>query len=318
MEKSLKESGQRITEVQLGALRTEGGTRSRSYRVGGEQSLPFIGAGDSAQNPPLIALEICDDTTHWSPIVLEHVGDVAEDTAEWAKAAETTYGADLVRLYLTSTKNRGYDNFDAIRPLIEEVLQSTGSPLVIEGSNEPSLDSEVFRLCGETGEGEKLLLGTAEADRYRSVAAAALAYGHSVIAQTPIDINLAKQLNILLRETGVGNDRIIIDSYTGALGYGFEYSYSVMERIRTVGLNGDPDLAMPMISSPIDSLNVKEVREADLAAMDEFAVKWEFYAALSSLVAGVDIVCVRHPETVGLLKKALEALRTDLSQEESV
>ena len=136
-------------------------------------------------------------------------------------------------------------------------------PLIIEGSNDQAIDSEVFRRCGEAGEGERLLLGTAEAGRYRSIAAAALAYGHAVIAQSPIDINLAKQLNILLREIGVPEDQIVIDPYTGALGYGFEYSYSVMERIRTSALKGDADLAMPIISGASDTLTIKEVREAD-------------------------------------------------------
>ncbi len=184
-----------------------------------------------------------------------------------------------------------------------------GIPQIVEGSSEPAIDSEVFRRCGEAGEGERLLLGTAEADRYRSVAAAALAYGHVVIAQSPIDVNLAKQLNILLRETGVPRDRIVIDPYTGALGYGFEYSYSVMERIRLAALAGDADLAMPMISAAVDSLNVKEVREAAPEERDDTAVAWEFYTALSALIAGADIVCVRHPKTVGRLKQALAALR---------
>ncbi|MDD1661465.1 MAG: acetyl-CoA synthase, partial [Methanomicrobiales archaeon] len=144
----------------------------------------------------------------------------------------------------------------------------------------------------------------AEADRYRSVAAAALAYGHSVAAQSPIDINLAKQLNILLREIGVPHDRIVIDPYTGALGYGFEYSYSVMERIRDAALKGDRDLAMPMISQAPDSLTVKEVREAPPEWQRDIAVRWEFGFALSAAIAGADIVSVRHPETVRLLQEA--------------
>ena len=139
------------------------------------------------------------------------------------------------------------------------------------------------------------------------VAAAALAYGHLVIAQSPIDVNLAKQLNILLRETGVPEDRIVIDPYTGALGYGFEYSYSVMERIRLAALAGDGDLAMPMISAPTDTLTIREVREAVPEEQDAMAVAWEFYTAYSAFVAGASIVCVRHPLTVERLKKVLEA-----------
>ncbi len=292
-----------IREVRLGATRAEGGTREVSYVIGGERDLPF-----SRQRPErlLVALEICDEPRFWPPVVRNCVGDLANNPGEWARAAERTYGADLVRLNFTSTKQRGFDAFDAIAATTEEVLAATTRPLIIEGSNEPELDSEVFRRCGEAGEGERLLLGTAEADRYRSVAAAALAYGHAVIAQSPIDVNLAKQLNILLRETGVPQDRIVIDPYTGALGYGFEYSYSVMERIRLAALAGDADLAMPMISAPTDTLSVREIREAAPDEQDAMAVAWEFYTAYSAFVAGASIVCVRHPRTVERLKKALE------------
>jgi acetyl-CoA decarbonylase/synthase complex subunit delta len=129
-----------------------------------------------------------------------------------------------------------------------------------------------------------------------------------LIAQSPIDINLAKQLNILLHEIDVPHNRIVIDPFTGTLGYGFEYSYSVMERIRTAALKGDADLAMPMISAAIDSLNVKEVREAPEEVRDETAVMWEFGAAFSAVIAGAEIVCVRHPRTLEKLKAAFPQL----------
>lgn len=310
MNKESREFQTQVSTVTLGATKSEGGTRSLAYQIGGERALPYIGTPQQIGHPQLVALEICDDPQFWSPIVREYVGDLVESTAEWASAAEQAFGADLVRLYLTSTKRRGFAEFKELGSTLEDVLEATKYPLIVEGSSEPAIDSDVFVRCGEAGEGERLLLGTAEADRYRSVAAAALAYGHSVIAQTPIDINLAKQLNILLRETGVPSDRVVIDPYTGALGYGFEYSYSVMERIRTVALKGDTDLAMPMISATIDSLNVREVREAQPGEQNETAIAWEFYAAFSALIAGADIVCVRHPGTVGRLKEALGALRT--------
>src|SRR5512136_711902 len=250
-----------IGQVILGATKTEGGTRNISYRIGGGTTLPFLDGNPSTPSP-LVALEICDNPEYWSPIIKNYCGDLVNNVHEWAKAAEKIYKADLVRLYLTSTRQRNFSDISSIGKTVETVLSATGLPLIIEGSNEPKIDSEVYLKCGETGQGARLLLGTAEAGRYRSIAAAALAYNHSVIAQSPIDINLAKQLNILLRETGVPADRIVIDPYTGALGYGFEYSYSVMERIRYAALKGDTDLAMPVISAAPDSLTVKEVRDA--------------------------------------------------------
>jgi acetyl-CoA decarbonylase/synthase complex subunit delta len=295
-----------IGNVVLGATREEGGTRSISYCIGGGRTLPFLDRDPS--RIPLVALEICDDPEYWSPIIRNYCGDLVDNVGEWAKAAETVYGADLLRLYLTSTRQRNFSDIASLGKTLETILTFTGLPLIIEGSNEPRIDSEVFQICGETAQGEKLLLGTAEAGRYRSIAAAALAYDHSLIAQSPIDINLAKQLNILLREIGVKRDHIVIDPYTGALGYGFEYSYSAMERIRFSALKGDADLSMPLICSAIDSLNIKEVREAGPTLRDEMAVQWEFYSGMAAAVAGSEIICVRHPRTVMKLKQAFASL----------
>jgi acetyl-CoA decarbonylase/synthase complex subunit delta len=297
----------KIGEVTIGATKSEGGTRSTSVVIGGGSGFPFLGDSPPGKKP-LIAFELCDNTTLWSPIVTEFEGDVVKDVAAWAARAQQNHRPDLLRLYLTSTRRRGFSDFSRLGGIIEEVLEKSSLPLIVEGSNDPAIDSEVFQRCGEAGEGERLLLGTAEEGRYRSVAASAMAYGHSVIAQTPIDVNLAKQLNILLREIGVPHDRIVIDPYTGALGYGFEYSYSVMERIRYAALKGDDDLAMPMISSAVDSLNIKEVREADPGQSNEMAVKWELYTAVSSIVAGASVVSVRHPGTIEPLRAAIDSL----------
>lgn len=304
-----------IGEVILGSTRSEGGTRSVSYRIGGGGTLPFL----AADNPvtPLIAFEFCDNPVYWSPIVRNFCGDLVNNLSEWAAAGEKKYGADLLRLYLTSTRQRGFDDIPATGKAVETVLTASGLPLIVEGSNEPKIDSEVFRTCGEAGQGERLLLGTAEASRYRSIAAAALAYNHALIAQSPIDINLAKQLNILLREIGVQHDHIVIDPYTGSLGYGFEYSFSAMERIRYSALKGDTDLSMPMICSAIDSLTIKEVREAGPSSQDEFAVKWEFYTGIAAALAGAEIICVRHPESVGMLKRAFADMRAGKSTPEA-
>ncbi len=297
-----------ISQVTLGATREEGGTRKISYRIGGGTTLPFLDKNPASPSP-LVALEICDNPEYWSPIIKNFCGDLVNNVHEWAKAAEKIYTADLVRLYLTSTRQRNFSDISSVGKTVETVLSATALPLIIEGSNEPKIDSEVYQKCGETAQGEKLLLGTAEAGRYRSIAAAALAYNHSLIAQSPIDVNLAKQLNILLREIGMQRDHILIDPYTGALGYGFEYSYSAMERIRFSALKGDSDLAMPLICSAIDSLNIKEVRESDPALQDEMAIQWEFYTGIAAAAAGAEIICVRHPKTVAMLKNAFSGMR---------
>lgn len=297
-----------IEEVTLGATRSEGGTRRISYRIGGGTTLPFL-EKDTSSKSPLIAFEVCDYPLVWSPIIRNYCGDLVNNLAEWTKTADTTYKADLIRLHLNSTRQRNYSDIPAVGKTVETVLAASSLPLIIEGSNEPKIDSEVFLRCGETGQGERLLLGTAEAGHYRSIAAAALAFNHSLIAQSPIDVNLAKQLNILLKEIGVQRDHIVIDPYTGALGYGFEYSYSAMERIRYAALKGDTDLAMPIICSAPDTLSIKEVREADPGIQDAVAVSWEFYTGIAVAAAGAEIICVRHPKTIGMLKEAFASMK---------
>jgi acetyl-CoA decarbonylase/synthase complex subunit delta len=297
-----------IGEVILGATKSDGGSRRVSYRIGGGTTLPFLDKNPSSP-APLIAFEICDNPVFWSPIIRNYCGELVNNLQEWAKAGDATYGADMIRLYLTSTRQRNFSDFPAVGKAVETALSATSLPLIIEGSNDPKIDSDIFQKCGEVGQGERLLLGTAEASRYRSIAAAALAYNHALIAQSPIDVNLAKQLNILLREIGIQRDHVVIDPYTGTLGYGFEYSYSAMERIRFSALKGDTDLAMPMISSAPDTLTIKEVREADLDGQDDMAAKWEFYTSLAAAVAGAEIVCVRHPKTIGMLKLAFASLK---------
>ena len=296
-----------INQVTLGATKADGGTRRIAYRIGGGRTLPFL-ENIPESSAPLIAFEICDNPQYWSPVVRNYCGDLVNDCGEWAKSADSTYGADLVRLYLTSTRQRNFSDIASLRKTVESVLSGTSLPLIIEGSNEPGIDSEVFLTCGEAGQGERLLLGTAEAGRYRSIAAAAMAYNHTVIAQSPIDVNLAKQLNILLKEIGVSRDHIVIDPYTGSLGYGFEYSYSAMERIRFAALKGDADLAMPIICSAVDSLTIKEVRDAKPEIQNDIAVQWEFVTGLAAAAAGAEIICVRHPVTIPLLRKAFNEL----------
>lgn len=294
-----------IREVMIGATAAEGGTRRVSYRIGGEGDLPAIGRG----RRPLIAFELCDDPAIWPEVVRSACSTMIDNPPQWARYADSVLGSDLIRLNLTSTRRRNFSAYDTISRIVSDILAATSLPLIIEGSADADLDSEIFQRCGEAGEKERLVLGTAEAARYRSVAAAAIAYGHTVIAQSPIDVNLAKQLNILLREAGVPEDRIIIDPYTGALGYGFEYTYSTMERIRFAALKGDGDLAMPMIAAPSDSLTVKEVRVS--VHTHETAVAWEVGTAVAAALAGAVILVVRHPGSVQPLKSTLEKLWPD-------
>jgi len=147
-----------------------------------------------------------------------------------------------------------------------------------------------------------------ETDNYKTIAAACIAYNHSLVAQTPIDVNLAKQLNILLTDMNFPREKIIMDPLTGTLGYGIEYTYSIMERMRNDGLAGDQMLAFPMlITSGFETFRVKESRapEADFPEWGNTAqrgIYWETATATSLLMAGAELLIMYHPKAVAIVK----------------
>jgi acetyl-CoA decarbonylase/synthase complex subunit delta len=153
-----------------------------------------------------------------------------------------------------------------------------------------------------------------EKDNYKTIAAACLAYGHTLVAQSPIDVNLAKQLNILLTEMNFSREKIVMDPLTGALGYGLEYTYSIMERIRIDALAGDGMMSFPMlVNAGHESFRVKETRapEKDYPDWGDLSLRgayWEIVTAMSLLAAGADLLILYHPQTVATVKSKIEEM----------
>jgi acetyl-CoA decarbonylase/synthase complex subunit delta len=229
------------------------------------------------------------------------------------------YGAELIALRFKSADPDIKDASaeDCIASL-KKVLEAVGVPLVVYGCGKAEKDNVIIGPIAEAAVGENLLLGVAEQDNFKSVASAAMAHKHSVIAQSPIDINIAKQLNILIAEMSTPLlDRIIIDPTVAALGYGLEYSYSIMERARFGALQGDRMLAMPTIANV--GHEVWSKKEASTPAEEqpgwgdqaERSITWEATTAASLLQAGMDILVMRHPEAVRLIKKQIDELMQD-------
>ena len=194
------------------------------------------------------------------------------------------------------------------------MLGAVGVPLVVYGPGVAEKDNEVLVAVAEATKGERLALGLCEDKNYRTIVAAALANGHLVVAFSPIDVNLAKQLNILISDMGLPLDRVLMDPNTGALGYGIEYSYSVMERLRLAALQGDGMTQQPMICNlGEESWRQKEGRatEGVPAAWGAAALRgqaWEVTTALTVLEAGADVVVLRHPDSVAAVREALDEL----------
>jgi acetyl-CoA decarbonylase/synthase complex subunit delta len=305
-----------VHAVRLGATREQGGTRGRTLTVGGASAMPFHLWEGAMPNRPLVAMEVFDAVSDKYPAVLRAIhGDLLRHPAEMAKVCVDTYGADLISVRLDGTHpERGNKSAESAVDLVKSVLAAVDVPLIVTGHSHFERVSEVMKSVAQACAGENLLLNWVENDNYRTIAGAAAAYGHCLVAQSPIDVNIAKQLNILLGNMDIGPGRILIDPMTGALGYGLEYTYSVMERIRLTGLAGDPMLAAPLIVNPgFECARVKELKaaEADFPAWGDLtrrAAMWELTTATGFLHAGADILVMYHPEAAMALKRTIQRL----------
>ena len=309
----------KVKEVTIGATAAQGGSRSHTVTVGGETTLPFLHFEGAIPHPPLVALEIKSRRpADWSHLLLDAWGAVADDPAAWAKTAEAA-GADL--LVLTFTLE---DSAADARKVVRAVLNATGLPLAVFGPGQAEKDNELVIAAAEEGKGERLLLGVCEDKNFRTIVATALAHGHLIDSRTPMDVNLAKQLIILIKDMGLNLDRIVMDPSTGALGYGIEYGYSVMERLRIAALQGDAMTQLPMLVTPgEEAWKTKEgkVGEGIPAAWgnwEERAINWEVLTATTLIEAGADVVVLRHPESLRRVHRAIAALMTPQAAGEPV
>ncbi len=299
----------KVREVRLG------GNGRKSVVVGGESTLPFLQFEGSIPNRPVIAIEVRDsEPRDWSPHLVSAWGDVLSDPAAWAKKA-VEYGADIIAISLKSAHpEEGNSGADEARRNVDKVLSAVDLPLIILGPGVAEKDNQVLVAASDVAKGQRVALGNCEEKNYRTIAAACIADGHVAIAKTPIEINLAKQLNILLCDLGMSPDSILMDPTTGALGYGLEYSYSVMERLRLAGLGGDAMTAIPMIcTAGEESWRQKESKFTE--GMPEAwgdhlerSLVWEEITASTLFAAGADIVILRHPRSVERVKTVIDRL----------
>jgi acetyl-CoA decarbonylase/synthase complex subunit delta len=311
----------KVREVTLGATAADvpAGTRARTLTVGGEASLPFLHfdapGGAAIPHAPALALEVRDRRPDdWSPLLNAAWGEAMDDPGDWARAAENA-GADLIVLTFSLTQADGSPNTPANAvAVVKKVLGATGLPLAVLGPGQAEKDNELIVPVAEAAKGERLLIGVCEDKNYRTIVAAAMAHGHLVSSKTPMDVNLAKQLVILIHDMGMPLERIIMDPTTGALGYGIEYGYSVMERLRLAALQGDSMTQQPMIVTPgEEAWKAKEAKvgEGVPAAWGEWsrrAVNWETLTGGALLQSGADIVVLRHPESLARLKAQIVGL----------
>jgi acetyl-CoA decarbonylase/synthase complex subunit delta len=306
-----------VQEVTLGATSADGGTRGKTITVGGEKTMPYIHYEAEMPHKPVIALEIKDSfPDDWSPLLQETWKDVIDDPGKWAAAAQEA-GADLIMLTLNLTlKDGGPNTPEHAVEAAKAVLAATDLPLIIVGPGQADLDNELLVPVSDACQGERVVLGICEDKNYRTIAASAMANGHLVIGRAPMDVNLSKQLNILIKDTGLPFDRIIMDPTVGALGYGIEYGYSVMERLRLAALRGDAMTQSPMlVVIGHETWKTKESKVGDdvpeaWGEWLERAITWETVTATTLVEAGADILVLRHPESLKRVRKVIDHLLT--------
>ncbi|QJA06948.1 acetyl-CoA decarbonylase/synthase complex subunit delta [Thermosulfurimonas marina] len=297
-----------IREVEIGK-------GAKAFKVGGTNVLPFHLFEGEMRHPPRIAMEVLDvKPEDWPESLTKYFAEVLGDPAAWAKKCVEVYGAEAVCVYLLGT-DPNYLNLDAkhAREVVEKVASAVEVPLIIWGAGHAEKDVEVLREVAEVVGDRGAVIGPVEEANHRTLGATAMGYGLPVVASSPIDVNLAKQLNILLENVGVSLDKILMDPSIGALGYGLEYTYSVMERIRLAALYAQDDkLQVPFVCNV--GREVWKTKEAGLPSDETLGdqeirgILMEAITSVALALAGGDLFIMRHPKAIELTKTIISGL----------
>jgi acetyl-CoA decarbonylase/synthase, CODH/ACS complex subunit delta len=302
-------SGQ-VNEVTLG-----GGSR-KTVTLGGAKTPPYGGDRATTGRRPVIAVDILDAAPQeWPPVLAQAWADVLSDPAAWAKKAVQSAGADMVCVKFDGIHpDKGNLDADHAVTVTRQVLAAVDVPLILWGSGSDEKDNAVMPKVSQAAKGEKVLLGTVTQHNYKNLTAMALADGHFLVAEAPLDINIAKQVNIFVSDMGFPLDRLLMYQTTGALGYGLEYAYSIQERERLAALAGDKLMALPVVCDVgSEAWRAKEAKvSADEAPAWGDAARrgplWEAVTAVALLQSGVDIIRLRHPGAIATVRAYIDSL----------
>lgn len=313
-----KEWKGQIEEVTIGATSADGGTREATVTIGGEKALPFYNFDHQMPHPPVISVDCFDMPITLAKAVRGHYEDVMEDPGEWAKKNVREFGADMVTIHLISTDPTIKDtSAKEAAKTVEEVLQAVKVPIVIGGSGNPDKDPGVLEAAAEVAEGERCLIASANLNMdYERIAKAALEHGHVILSWTQLDINAQKTLNRYLFKLGVPREDIVIDPTTAALGYGLDYAFTNIERMRISALKGDTDLAFPISCGITNAWGAREawmkdspIREdSDWGPAANRGPLYEIMTGLTLGIAGGDMFMMMHPKAAAAVKRITQML----------
>ena len=300
----------KIKEIKLGK-------GNKAVTVGGESCYPFYLFEGEMPNLPKIAMEVYDSPPEeWAEAALEPFAGVTDDPVAWAKKCIDEYGAEMICLQLVSTDPNGLDRSPGeAAEVVKKVADAIDVPLIVWGTANHDKDTEVMRVVSEACQDKSLIIGPVEEGDHKKIGASAIGYNHTVVASTPIDINLAKQLNILLGNLGVGDEKIIVDPTVSGIGYGIEYCYSVMERMRMAALTQqDEKLQFPIICNiaketwKTKEAKISEKEDPNMGDAKKRGILLEAMSATAMLLAGADVLIMRHPEAIKLVREMITDL----------
>lgn len=305
-----------VNVITIGATRDKGGTRQKIITIGGSKSIPFMDFEGNPGHKPVIAMDVYDvPPEDWPETLTKPYADVLDNPAQWAKKCVEQYGADLICLKLEGIHpDKGNKSAEDTVKTVKAVLSAVGVPLIIWGCEHDEKDNEVMPKVSQATKGENCLMGVVTQDSYKTLTATCLADGHCLITLAPVDINIAKQVNILVSEMDFPLNRIVMFQSTGALGYGMEYTYSIQERERIAALTGDKMMSMPVICDVgHEAWRTKESKSDDKdtpqwGPRDKRGPIWEAITAVSLLQSGADIIRMSHPMAVATVKKCIDRL----------
>ncbi len=293
------------------------GKGPKAVVIGGETAYPFYLFEGQMPHPPRIAMEVWDHSPEdWPEAALEPFKGVTGDAVAWAKKCINDYGAEMIALQLISIDPNGMNRgVEEAAQVVKKVADAIDVPLIVIGTANHDKDTEVLRRVSELCQGKNLIMGPVEESDHKKIGASSLAYHHTVVASTPIDINLAKQLNILLGNLGIADDALLMDPTVSGIGYGIEYCYSVMERMRMAGLaQQDEKLQFPIICNISKEVwKAKEVKipteqDPKLGDQKKRGILMEAMSAMALLLAGGDVLIMRHPEAIKLIRSMITEL----------
>jgi acetyl-CoA decarbonylase/synthase complex subunit delta len=305
----------KINEVTIGATKEEGGTRGKVVQVGGQTTLPFLNFEGDIPNKPVIAGFISDTVPDWPDAIKNAIGGVINSPVEWAQKNIQEYKTDLISLKLIGADPNVNDASPAdCAKVVEDVLKAVDVPLIIWGCGDDEKDNHILPECSQAAKGENCLIGSAKESNYMTIVAICKADKHKIISEAPVDINIGKQVNILLQDAGYDLKDVVMYQTTAALGYGFDYVYTILERARIAGLKGDTLMAAPQICDVAgETYRVKEaVADEDIlpgwGKLEKRGPMWEATCAGGYLQAGADILVLAHPQAIKTVQKSIEKL----------